>query len=64
MTELHVQRKRNHFSWLWAVLIIILAATGIYLYMHYKNPGAYPMPGKSSAVVTSGNRHTVKTFQS
>jgi hypothetical protein len=35
MAELHVQRKRNSYIWLWLLVIIIVAAAGAYYYMHY-----------------------------
>jgi hypothetical protein len=51
MAELHVQRKRNSFLWLWLLLIIVLIAGGIYYYMHDKNPEVYPLPTKSTGSV-------------
>jgi hypothetical protein len=35
MAELHVQRKRNSYTWLWLLIIIIVAAAGAYYYLHY-----------------------------
>lgn len=64
MAELHVQRKRNHFSWFWALLIIILVAAGIYLYLHYKNPAVYPVSNKSTGMTHSGKTKTGKIIQS
>ena len=51
MAELHVQRKRTSFLWLWILLAIIAIAAGVYLYMHSKDPGHYPVPGNSTGLI-------------
>jgi hypothetical protein len=51
MAELHVQRKRNSFLWLWIFLLLVAIAAGVYLFLHYKDPKAYPVPGKSTSSI-------------
>jgi hypothetical protein len=64
MAELHVQRKRNSFLWLWLFLIVLLIAGGIYYYMHNKNPQAYPLPTKSTGSVMHRDLPPSTTFVS
>ncbi len=35
MAELHVQRKRNNYRWLWLILLLILIAAGVFYYLNY-----------------------------
>jgi len=49
MAELHVQRKKGGFIWLWIILMILIIAGGVYYYMHSQNPETYPLPAKSTA---------------
>lgn len=49
MAELHVQRKKGGFIWLWIILMILLIAGGVYYYMHSQNPETYPLPAKTTA---------------
>jgi hypothetical protein len=35
MAELHVQRKRNRYLWLWFILAIIIIAGALYYYINY-----------------------------
>ncbi|MEO8861368.1 MAG: hypothetical protein ABI358_08085 [Ginsengibacter sp.] len=35
MAELHVQRKRNNYVWVWIVLIIVIIAAAFYYYTNY-----------------------------
>jgi hypothetical protein len=64
MAELHVQRKRNNLSWLWALIAIIVIGVGIYLYLHYKNPRQYPVTIKSTSSIRAGHDATAKPILS
>jgi hypothetical protein len=35
MAELHVQRKRNRYLWVWFVLAVIIIAGALYYYINY-----------------------------
>jgi len=35
MAELHVQRKRKNFSWLWLIIVALIIAVVVYWYMNY-----------------------------
>lgn len=53
MAELHVQKKRNSYIWFWVVLITLVVLSGMYYYLHYYNPKAFPVnakPGSSMRV--------------
>jgi hypothetical protein len=62
MAELHVQRKRHSLAWLWTLIIILVIGAGVYLFLHYKNPREFPVPGKSTSSVTSGKLSTIGTI--
>jgi uncharacterized protein YpmB len=39
MAELHVQRKRNSYFWLWLIVIlVILFIAGMFIYNRYNHP--------------------------
>jgi hypothetical protein len=64
MAELHVQRKRNNLTWLWALVAVIVIAVGVYLYLHYKNPKQYPVTIKSTSSIRAVNKTTTKPILS
>jgi len=59
MAELHVQKKRNSYVWLWVLLIVLLIAGGVYYYMHTRNPREYPLPSKPTSSITNKSQNYV-----
>ena len=51
MAELHVQKKRSGYTWLWVVLILLLVLGGVYYYLHYYNSKAFPITTKPSSSI-------------
>jgi flagellar basal body-associated protein FliL len=55
MAELHVQKKRSSAVWFWIFLVILLAAGGIYYYLHTRDPREYPLPSKPTSFIIYKN---------
>ncbi len=55
MAELHVQRKRSNYIWLWLLIIIIVAAAGIYYYKHYYRKDNVVVNTKTSSFIQKDN---------
>ena len=59
MAELHVQRKRSNYIWLWLLIIIVVAAAGIYYYMQYYRKDNPVVNSKPTSFLTIKNKSYV-----
>jgi hypothetical protein len=58
MAELHVQRKRNHYLWLWFVLAVIIIAGALYYYINYYQKKNQMSATKASTALVSGSANS------
>jgi heme/copper-type cytochrome/quinol oxidase subunit 2 len=56
MAELHVQRKRNSYLWLWVIIIlIVLFIAGLFIYNHYNHQDEVINAKPSSQIQTNSS---------
>jgi hypothetical protein len=52
MANLHVQRKRKNYLWVWLLIILIIAAA-VYYYINYYSKGIKPGTATTSRIAPS-----------
>jgi len=58
MAELHVQRKRNNFLWLWLIIVALIIAAVAYWYLNYYQQNGVTTTTNSADTLNSEQRKT------
>jgi hypothetical protein len=52
MAELHVQRKRSSYLWLWLLVAFALIVASIYIFMHFNPKNGQVSTTRPTSVLT------------
>jgi hypothetical protein len=59
MAELHVQRKRSRYLWLWLLVAFLLIGASIFIYMHSNPKNGQADTTRPTSVLTFKNSTNV-----